>query len=523
MLLRRAGQSAGRQLLTELDHAAAVKLRSRGGSAYRDLNHLASQRLQCRGLVDPLLEDRHPCDKLQTSIEPDGPRGRDQHIPSLNLHVLVHHATAIDGKGDVLFGQLQPTRRLATCIGRAGSSTQVSDLGHQSQKLIGKRPRTDVGAMDIQPALDRLAKRLGRINFRAIDIERQISLDTRHIGQQGSDELEPALAHLPGDRYVLDDALLRLAKNHRLGGQIAIEIPSQYTLGYGELGFGCKATVLDDQRDIRVTDIDPDHIGAVPADARTGRERLGPFAIRRAHPGDFQGLRFLAARSEHPSGIGSKPLGGSGRIVSHATLGLDDRRIGLLGHLRSTPIGEPFGLQKDLRQLQLAIGESIRTVDGHDRLRFLPKNALGTGGRCGTDELIRIAGLERRLQNAQVFGLRDQMPSDVIRIERPVHLTGEVSSDANRRRGRSGRSGRSNASSRFGLQRRDQSARVDPKCRLALAACVARVGLVLRLDGKRIGPDQKIIDLKIRQLAAVEFPLKLSHHARFLQGGRAAG
>ena len=85
------------------------------------------------------------------------------------------------------------------------------------------------------------------------------------------------------------------------------------------------------------------------------------------------------------------------------------------------------------------------------------------------------------------------MPLDFLRIERPVHLPGHVSGDADRRRGRSGRS---NTSGRFGLKRSDQTARVDPKGRLALAArCVAPDSLILGLDGKRIGPDQEIIDL----------------------------
>ena len=116
------------------------------------------------------------------------------------------------------------------------------------------------------------------------------------------------------------------------------------------------------------------------------------------------------------------------------------------------------------------------------------------------------------------------MPLNFLRIERPVHLPGHVSGDADRRRGRSGRSNSSGRSNRFGLKRSDQTARVDPKGRLALAARgVAPDSLILSLDGKRIGPDQEIIDLKIRQLAAVEFALEFSNHSRFLEGRRAAG
>ena len=316
------------------------------------------------------------------------------------------HPTAIDRKGDVLLGQLEPTRRLAPCIARAGTSTQISNLSDQSEELIGKRAGTDVGAMDMEPPLDRLTKRLGRIHFRPIDIERQIPLDARHIGQQRRDVLEPPLAHLPCDGNVLDDALLRLTKNHRLGGQIAVEIPSQHTLRNRKFGLGGKPTVFDDQGNICPSDIDADDVGTVPADARTGRKRLGPFAIRCADPGNLQRLCFLPGRSEHPAGVRSQPFGGSRRIVGHAPLGLDDRRACLLGHLRCTPISEPFGLQEDLWQLELTIGESIRTIDGHDRLGFLPQQALGTRSRRRADELIRIARLECRLQCPQILGLR---------------------------------------------------------------------------------------------------------------------
>ena len=303
------------------------------------------------------------------------------------------HPTAIDRKGDVLLGQLQPTRRLAPCIARTGTSTKISNLSDQREELIGKRAGTDIGSMDIEPSLDRLTKGLGRINFLPIDIERQISLDARHIGQQRCDILEPPLAHLPCDGDVLDDALLRLTKNHRLGSQIAVEIPSQHTLGNRKLRLGSKPTVFDDQGNICPSDIDADDIGAVPADARTGCKRLGPFTIRCADPGNLQRLRFLPGRSEHPAGVRSQPLGGSRRIVGHAPLGLDDRRACLLAHLRCTPISEPFGLQEDLWQLELTIGESIRTVDGHDRLGLLPEQALGTRSRSRADKLIRIARL----------------------------------------------------------------------------------------------------------------------------------